>query len=400
MLWGERAGRRRAIVGLLAFFALADAALGFAVLSGGSGRAPAAPLPLHPIAGGFVPDDTQLGECSDERCFQQAFGNIAYNKGPKEALALVDDVYGDGGNQACHRVAHAIGAASLERFHGSVEHTFAAGSSTCGSGYYHGVLERSLVKVRTRTPAALGRIARTLCTERTRIVPWVAYQCLHGLGHGLMIATGLELAVSLATCRRLATWWDRDACRGGVFMENLQSSYGFQSRWLRADDPVYPCNAVARGDKPRCYQMVTSRILPAVGDDWERTAEICAEVETDFVSMCFRSFGRDASSRSLRDPTETIRLCAILRPYGGEGLCIAGAAMDVAFNFTSGARAAELCAVVSAGLRAPCYYGVGSVMGRFRRTEEARRTDCSTIASADRLVEECMRGGRSALPRT
>ena len=112
--------------------------------------------------------------CSDESCFQQAFGNIAYYQGPKAALALVDDVYGDGGNAACPRVAHAIGAASLARYEGSVGRTFAQGSSICGSGYYHGVLERSLVNVRSRTPEALGAAAQTLCKEtRSRVVPWV-----------------------------------------------------------------------------------------------------------------------------------------------------------------------------------------------------------------------------------
>ena len=186
---------------------------------------------------------------------------------------------------------------------GSVGRTFAQGSSICGSGYYHGVLERSLVNVRSRTPEALGAAARTLCkATRARVVPWVAYQCFHGLGHGLMIATGLSLPVSLEVCKRLSTRWDRDVCKGGVFMENLSSSYGFRSRWLRDKDPVYPCNWVAREDKFRCYQMVTSRILPAVGDDWDRAAEKCSQVEKDFVHVCFQSLGRDASSRSNRDP--------------------------------------------------------------------------------------------------
>lgn len=401
MLWGERVTRRRAIVGMFVLFALADAALAFAVLGGESGRTPTTALPLHPVAGNFTPDDTQLGECSDERCFQQAFGNIAYREGPKAALALVDDVYGDGGSSACHRVVHAIGAASLARYRGSVARTFAEGSSTCWSGYYHGVLERSLVNVESRTPIALGAVARTLCTDpSTRVSPWIAYQCLHGLGHGLMIATGLSLPLSLDVCKRLATRWDRDACKGGVFMENLSPSFGVRSRWLRDDDPVYPCNEVAPEDKYRCYQMVTSRILPAVGDDWERTAEVCADVEVDFVSTCFQSFGRDASSRSDRDPTETLRICAIARPYGGEGDCVSAAAYDVTANYASGARATALCRAVPANVRTRCYDGIGGVMGRFRTTEEARVEDCRSITTAAQLIEACVRGGRSAVPRT
>jgi hypothetical protein len=402
MLWGERVTRRRAIVGILVVFALADAALAFAFLGedGAAAPAPALALPLHPVAGTFVPDDIQLSDCSDEPCFQQAFGNLAYREGPKSALALVDDVYGSGASQSCHRIVHAIGSASLARNHGSVARTFAEGDSTCGSGYYHGVLERSLVNIGSREPDVLAPVARELCGDATSMTPWVAYQCLHGLGHGLMIATGLSLPISLEVCSRLGRWWDRDACRTGVFMENLSSSYGVRSRWLRDEDPVYPCNWVAFEAKRRCYQMVTSRILPSVGDDWARTAEICTTVETAFVQMCFRSLGRDASSRSGRDVAATLATCAIARPLGGEGDCVFAAAQDVVSNFTSGERARPLCETVPSPLTERCFEGLGSTMGRLRKTVAARVADCRALTSSAVLVEACMRGGRSSLPKT
>lgn len=400
MFWGERVTRRRAIVGILALFALADAGLAFAVLGGGREGAPLMAFPLHPAVGDFVPDDTQLVDCSDEGCFQQAFGNVAFYDGPKAALELAYDVYDDGANPACHGVAHAIGAASLALYRGDVARTFADGSAICWSGYYHGVLERSLVNVRSRTPAALAIVANTLCGDSTaRVVPWIAYQCNHGLGHGLMITTGVDLPLSLDVCKHLASWSDRDACKGGVFMENVAPSYGLRSRWLRDDDPVYPCNEVTRADKRRCYQVVTSRILPAVGDDWKRTAETCSEVETDFVPICFQSFGRDASSRSERDPAKTAELCTIAQPYGGEGDCIAAAARDVTANFTSGLRARALCETVDEDLRGRCYYGIGTVIGLLRTSRAEREADCRSIVTAPRFVEECLRGGQSTLPR-
>lgn len=389
------------LVGVLVVFALFDAALALAVVRTGPGPGPKTPLPLHPVAGSFVPDATQLQECSDERCFQQAFGNLAYRTGPKPALALAYDLYDDGANPACHGVAHAIGAASLARYGGNVARTFAEGSSICWSGYYHGVLERSLVNVRSRNPSTLGAVARTLCSDATaRVMPWIAYQCLHGIGHGLMITTGVDLPLSLEVCKRLTTWWDRDACKGGVFMENVSPAYGIRSKWLRDDDPVYPCNSVAREDKRRCYQMVTSRILPAVGDDWARTAEICSEVEADFVPICFQSFGRDASSRSERDPAKIAELCTIAEPYGGEGDCIAAAARDVTANFTSGLRARALCEAVLEVLRGRCYYGIGTVMGQLRTSRAGREADCRAIVNAPHLVDECLRGGQRTLPRT
>ena len=331
------------------------------------------------------------------RCFQQAFGNIAYRDGPKDALALVETVYGNGSDPACHRVTHLIGAASLARFGGNVTRTLAAGDPTCWSGYYHGVLERSLVKLKSRKVADLAPVARTLCTGEG-MTPWVLYGCLHGMGHGLMIATGLNLPTSLEVCARLGRWWDHDACRGGAFMENISSSYGFRSRWLKDDDSVYPCNWVADAVARRCYQIVTSRILTLVGDSWERTATTCAGVEKSFVHMCFQSFGRDVSSRSGRDPDKVAELCEIARPFGGEGDCVAAAAYDTTANFTSGERGRALCEAVHVGVQDRCYYGVGTTLGRFRTTHDARVADCEALVEDAVLVGECVRGGRENLP--
>ena len=168
VLWGERFTRRRVLVGILVVFALADAALAFAVMQADGSTPARAALPFHPVANDFRPDDTQLGQCSDQGCFQQAFGNIAYRQGPKPALALVDEIYGNGSDPACHRVTHLIGAASLARFRGNVTKTLGAGAPTCWSGYYHGVLERSLVKAKSRQPdVARGGVAEPLLGHET-----------------------------------------------------------------------------------------------------------------------------------------------------------------------------------------------------------------------------------------
>src|SRR6188768_3829865 len=117
MLWGERVRRRNALLAMLVFFALADLAFAVIVMrSDGASQAQAAPLPMHPIVGSFVPDGTHLSDCSDQACFQQAFGNISYREGPKPALALAYRLYDHGADPACHRVSHFIGAAALVRF--------------------------------------------------------------------------------------------------------------------------------------------------------------------------------------------------------------------------------------------------------------------------------------------
>lgn len=399
MLRGEQQRRRRAVLGITLLLALVDTALALAAIApDGTVGSPAA-APTHPAASLFQADGTQVSQCTDDACFRQGFGNVAFREGPKAALDLVEDVYGEGRSPACHGVVHTIGAAALTRNRGDVGRTFAEGSSICWSGYYHGIIERALLDAGGSTPRALHSVARTICSDALeKMTPWIAYQCLHGLGHGVMIATGIHLQRSLAICKSTETRWERDACKGGVFMENISPSFGV-SRWLRADDLIYPCNAVALEDRARCYQMVTTRVLPAVGNDWDEAATVCAGVEADFVQTCFRSLGRDASSNSGRDVETTIESCAAARLYGGEASCIRAAAQDVTANFTSGERARPLCEHVAAELATACFEGIGAVMGRFRKTDAARASDCRAITPEAVLVDACLRGGRATLPQ-
>jgi hypothetical protein len=396
-----RSNRRAVVVAVLAFVALAEAALGAAVLTAGDDAPP--PLeavPLHPIAGSFEPDGTTLAECSHQACYEQAFGNLAYRAGPKRALAALEREVGTNTN-ACHRVAHIIGSASLARYDGNVGRTFAEGSPTCFSGYYHGVLERSLVNVKSYAANALGAVARGLCNDpAVRRVAELEYQCLHGLGHGLMITTGYNLPIALRVCDFLDTSWETTSCNGGVFMENMSTSYGVRSRFVREDDPVYPCNWVAKADKLTCYQLVTSRILQVVGVDWEATARICAGVEKGWVQACFQSYGRDAAGQTRRDPEQILEACEIARPYGGERACVRFAAMDLTGNDSSGRSAAAFCTFAPAYTREACFDAVGAIMGRFRATSRARVADCRSLNADAGLVKACIRGSGTTVTET
>jgi hypothetical protein len=394
-----RVSRRFAVLTFASCLLLAQIVVAVAFF-GGSESGTASPLPLHPLIGTFEADETVLDECDKQACFEQAFGNVAYREGPKAALALLDESVASGvipGDGNCHRIAHTIGAASLARFDGNVALSFAAGSASCWSGFYHGVLERSLATVRSFTAKALGAKVRKLCADRSfRSSPWLADQCVHGIGHGLMISTGYSLPLALRVCDRLDVAFDRNTCKGGVFMENVASSYGFRSRWLRDDDPLFPCNAVRAGDRKACFGFVTSRILPLVDWSWDRAAEACAGAGGRFVPICFGSFGRDAASFSRLDPREIARICGYARAYGHEGTCFAGAAGTMAGNYTGGREAAGLCARAPSGVRRDCFAAVGSVLGRLSVSAAKRAAECRAVARRPADARACILGASSS----
>ena len=356
-------------------------------------------LPLHPAAVKFEPDDTTIADCTEQTCYEQAYGNIAYRQGPKAAFATVEKQYPGGTDPVCHRIVHMIGAAALTRNRGNVAKTFAEGSSTCWSGYYHGVLVRAFQDVHSFDADTLGEESRALCADRqVRESSWLSYQCLHGLGHGLMITTGYRLPLSLDVCRRLATAWDRTSCKGGVFMENVVTSFGGESPWVRDDDPLYPCDWVAERDKYTCYQQATTRIIRVVGLDWEKIAQACAKAESDWVDTCFGSFGQNASVQGFRKPERIVATCAVARPYGGEQECIGYAAMDVAGTYSGGKEAAIVCDLSAVELRGGCYEAIGHMLRYLRSTKAARRAECRALTANGRLVSRCIAGTIETAP--
>ena len=342
----------------------------------------------------FKPDKTTIASCEGQTaptCLRQAFANIAFRDSPAKALALLatDDQAMSAVHADCHQIAHAIGHAGLAHFHGNAAEALARGAMTCNSGYYHGVIERAFAGV---PRPEVTHIARRLCTSPSVTKEdFLLYQCVHGLGHGLMIYSGLDLPWSLQVCDRLQTSFDRVSCTGGVFMQNLMPGMG-TSRYVRKNDPIYPCNAVAERHKVYCYLMVTSRILTVDGYDWRKTAAWCRRSEKGWVGTCFQSYGRDASGFSQYQPRRTARLCLEAGKDAGE--CFYGAARDYANNYAGGPQSARLCPSVPARYRARCYDGVGTIVGTLHRTSAERRDACNAV-TPKRYRAACYRGARA-----
>ncbi|MDP9491251.1 MAG: cytochrome c [Actinomycetota bacterium] len=340
------------------------------------------------VVGPFKPNTQRLEGCIDSDCRRQAFGNVAYREGPKPALDLFEEkqksdsaVEGD-----CHRISHMIGAASLQHFEGRVGEALSAGRSTCWSGYYHGVVEHAFMG----TPhSELPAKSRSICVgDDIRRTSYIAYQCVHGLGHGLMIHTGYDLPDSLRVCDLLTTDWDRTSCHAGVFMENISSSYGVKSRWLRDNDLVYPCNVVKERHKLYCYLMLTSRILESNGYNWKKTVTTCMKSEQAWIATCFQSLGRDASGNTRQNAPQILDLCALAGKQSRE--CVYGAARDIVSNDAGPKRAIPLCNGAPEPSRGYCYEGIGTILGGLHAYRDERRAACRAVTK--QYFAACTRG--------
>ena len=342
----------------------------------------------------FRPNSEKLSDChQDYACFKQAFGNLAYYDGPATALARLATYMQTNPevNSGCHQIAHEIGHAGYVRYHGNAAQALANGSMTCWSGYYHGVVERAFAGV---PRAKVASLARSMCTgSEINKTYFLLYQCVHGLGHGLMIYSLNDLPYSLHVCDQLATAWDQTSCTGGVFMQNFLPGpmQLAPTKWLSKKDLLYPCDTVERRDKLYCYLMVTSRILPVVHYDFRKAAAWCHRAERGWVATCFQSFGRDASGFSVQNPRKIVELCHLAGSMERE--CIYGGSRDLTSNDAGPTRAIKMCHLAPAVTRSYCFYGIGTILGGFANESAARKAKCAPVPSAYR--QDCYRGARA-----
>lgn len=358
----------------------------------------AAGTSLGAVTTQYEPDETQLSQCrgvQDQLCYQQAFANRTYRQGPRPALTLLarriqtDRAVATG----CHRIAHAMGGAALVRLEEDVGEAFAEGTAVCSSGYYHGILEHSFAGTEEDE---LAEKARGLChggpLERD---PFLAFQCVHGLGHGLMIQTRYDLPLSLDICDQLGGRAEAEPCQGGVFMENFTSSYEVTSEWLRDDDPIYPCNDVAERRKYTCYLLVTAHILET-GGGWREAVAACRTAEPEWEYVCFRSYGRDAISQNAYDQGRARELCRLAG--AGEAECILSVALHIANEERGVEGAGRFCRETPARLRVDCFAGLGATASLLLPDARRRSAACRRLTRNPNELFACLSGRQPTGP--
>jgi hypothetical protein len=292
---------------------------------------------------------------SQYSCYENYLKNIVKTYGAKEAQTTLASLIQASSyvQSQCHPLAHLIGRTAFEKY-GSVSEATKYATEVCWSGYYHGVMEAYMSGF--DDTKLYGMIASICQQEPGKPYSFDYYNCVHGLGHGVTIRFDNDIFKALPFCQAFSSdkAWEKESCYSGIFMQNIVvDGIGHQSKNLRADDPVYPCNAVAADQKHPCYLMVTSNILKAVGWDYKKAFGICDGVEGAYISTCYQSMGRDISGSFLLDSKETISHCSLGDPRM-QAHCYIGAVKNDVFNDRNTRKANELCSLVPEKFKGDC----------------------------------------------
>jgi hypothetical protein len=357
----------------------------------------------------FVLDETSIADCraiaargeDPVPCYRQALANTAALEGPASGLATlrqewerVTELYG-----GCHPLTHSIGAAGLEYFGGDVGAAFAAGDDTCASGYYHGVVERVFLDV-PLDEASLWGIAGPLCDPAAiRATAYLAIQCFHGLGHGLMLATDYDLPLSAAICAKYPDELGVTSCYLGLFMENFNASYGVTSPWVVDGDLGSTCASLSGRHseiaKGACYNAIIYRLAARSERQapWSEYLSLCASIDPAYAGACYNGFGREVYTRYAVDFSSQIaamRAACLLAPPAGVLSCVMGVAGHVSYTDSGGERAAGFCNEFEGEYRGGCFKEIGDLLSSLGGGAAAVYERCALIAVRPVDLASCL----------
>jgi len=280
---------------------------------------------------------------SSYKCWEGYYERVIAESGSHVALFDLKGRHDAGGYPRlyCHTLLHVIGEAA-GREYPSVAVAYEKGDTFCRSGYHHGVLEG--VFGHEGQDAVLNHLD-SFCAEvsgKDRY-SYDYFSCVHGVGHGLMAHFAHDLFQSLEGCDQLSGEWEQSSCHGGVFMENVISDTEEEpSKFLKDDDPLYPCNAVEDRYRYQCYLMQTSHMLAVYDGDFGAVFDACSSVEKKYRIPCYQSLGRDASGWSYGSIEGVLAYCAEGGTEEQKEECLAGAGVDF-IQSHGGEKARELC---------------------------------------------------------
>ncbi len=300
-------------------------------------------------------------------CYAVNFDTYMRSNGGRKTLELLDQLQKKGGyvQTNCHPLSHKVGNIALHVY-GSVPAAVPEYLPVCHSGYYHGLLEEYLGTAESYESG----VAEVCGTPETQsFFNW--FQCTHGLGHGIMQFRDNEVPDALKDCDLVdPANQAREICYAGVFMENITTDEktGHPAKYIKKEDPIYPCNAVESQYRSACYFLASSQILKLNGWDFEDTFKQCAKAEEQYRFLCYQSLGRDVSGSSLNNDARVKQLCGLAgEDTYAKSECYFGAVRDYTNRVGEFDESIRLCNYIESEFQQRCYEAIFYDMAQYKQ---------------------------------
>lgn len=286
----------------------------------------------------------------------------------------------------CHEVTHYLSRMEYAKKK-NLPKVFATCNFTCHGGCYHGAIEEYLKEKNLLSSQdyeeSLRREIPKICGRKEDFSVPLAYgECIHGIGHGAMYIFDGDIFNSLHACDLLSSLKDREGCYSGVFMENSSSSTNTDhpGKFIRQDDPMYPCNILEEKYLPLCYRYQSSYFATLTNHDWKKTIELCMGIPQRYWNDCFQTIGTNQVGFT-QDLQLIKRNCELMPSAQAQDICVSGVVISFAGRFVNDAsKILAFCSAVDESNKKACFQQMGLSIRSWSKNAYDTRTICNFIA--------------------
>ena len=237
----------------------------------------------------------------------------------------------------CHAIAHDLGHQALYLAGGKPGMALTVRNDVCGGGFTHGVIEDALAT--SKDPAFdLLRIC----------APKQDGSCFHGVGHGAMFATGLNVAKSLDLCDLAPKEILSVRCGEGVFMQLFSADVagghaaGKGTNPETVDTASGTCARIRMPYAGSCWFYSPTLWLADRPDDFDGAMGWCATAASNFgQQLCAKGVGSRTIKYHPNDPTIGASVCG----QSGDltDSCLAGMGSYWSVHYKGQRSASDVC---------------------------------------------------------
>ncbi len=292
---------------------------------------------------------------------REYYFSIVNNHNPRIALEKVREEIKTNNplSRNCHELTHEIGHTAFNKYK-DFGKAMQYQDEVCNSGYMHGVIESYFEKNKSDISGAVKNACKSYKKNN-----FIAWECFHGIGHGVMFATDNNMPKSINLCAKLPNAFQYSACANGVFMQNFNSDeFIHPSKFLSSKNFFYPCSTLNLQDMKNCYLYSPIYFLSKHNNDYLEAFKWCNTAPIAFINVCAMGVGTEMIKQNINNPKLVMQIC-LKASQNEKEACIEGMVGLYVYHYGNLSAAENLCKTLGVDAKKACSNSINSLKPLF-----------------------------------
>ena len=315
----------------------------------------------------------------DYNCGVSTLGKVSNHLDEQIFFQTVGDLISlyDARNTFCHEAAHHLGMAVSEFVGDDIQRALSNADPRCGGAVTHGIMQNHFLNIEKTELENID--IKNFCNNLEKGSQLhEEWECLHALGHGLVIAYN-DIFPVIENCGMLDLEWQTESCSRGAFMENSNQFFDEKGELvIDKENFFHPCSEVDSQYAPSCYIYHTNKIIKKNNGNLEQSFSECDSIEPEeFVKYCYIGMGRILSSSANLNFEYSVEQCGLgQKKYQSQ--CII-ALVSVVTDQNGLEKGIEMCKALPAEHKDECYDVIGKWSIILAEDEVHKNELCSNV---------------------